>query len=154
MPSLIYQLLRDEIKQIPLETVVIGHKYDVYAKMEPIQRKTIGRIMRYMSHKFGASLFLTTKNNQKVPSPNPSLLITVFSLVSSSRIYFSTNRYSGHGTLSRTISKKLLSSLGKIPSNSYSSIRLIFPCFLLIINQAREFVNRECYNEHCQSPVY
>jgi hypothetical protein len=82
MPSLIYQLLRDEIKQIPLETVVIGHKYDVYAKMEPIQRKTIGRIMRYMCHKNGSSLFFTSDILQTVDFHISIRLLVINSITS------------------------------------------------------------------------
>ena len=56
------------VRPLPVNTVIIGTKYDKYDKLNPETRKWISRTLRYLSHYSGASLLFSSNQNVKLAS--------------------------------------------------------------------------------------
>jgi len=46
--------------------LVVGHKYDLYEKFDVEARKWVSRSMRYLAHKYGASLIFSSSRHPNV----------------------------------------------------------------------------------------
>ena len=53
---------KTRIKPMPIQTLVIGSKYDAFEKMDAENRKWIVRTLRYITHVNGASLYFSASN--------------------------------------------------------------------------------------------
>ncbi|KAL4454567.1 hypothetical protein ABPG74_021772 [Tetrahymena malaccensis] len=55
---------KNRVKILPIQTIVIGMKYDIFEKTDSENRKWLTRTLRYLAHVNGASLyFASSKNN-------------------------------------------------------------------------------------------
>ncbi|KRX04075.1 P-loop containing nucleoside triphosphate hydrolase [Pseudocohnilembus persalinus] len=53
---------RTRIDPLPLQTIVVGQKWDVFEKFDAEKRKWVTRLLRYMCHLNGASLVFSSYN--------------------------------------------------------------------------------------------
>jgi len=56
---------RNKVQPIGVPTIIIGTKYDQFEEFDPENRKWITRMIRYISHLNGCSLFFSSIANQK-----------------------------------------------------------------------------------------
>jgi len=57
---------RGKVQPIGIPTIIIGTKYDQFEEFDPENRKWISRMIRYISHLNGCSLFFSSVTNQKL----------------------------------------------------------------------------------------
>jgi dynein light intermediate chain 2 len=69
---------RSRLNPVNLPILVLGNKYDIYEGFDPENRKWISRMMRYLSHMNGCSLFYSSLVNQKLSLQIRTLLNNYF----------------------------------------------------------------------------
>ena len=57
---------KDTINPMPLNTIMVGCKYDVFEKYDTESRKWLSRSLRYIAHHHNMSLFFSSTKNMQV----------------------------------------------------------------------------------------
>ena len=54
---------RARVDVLPINLIILGAKYDLFEKFDAENRKWITRVLRYLAHNAGASLYFSSTNN-------------------------------------------------------------------------------------------